>query len=129
MKYECVSSLHQKPTGHPVVDEIAGFARTIATRLRLDALVTLGSFRLMMVIPPFVQRMALSASLRKTFVTLFQLGASVQERDCGSPNHGSTVLSKRTSAQIRSPVRVRTKSPVPWRMPPPGTRRYAPNAG
>ncbi len=28
--------------------------------------------------------------------------------DRGSPNHGSTLLSKRVMAQIRSPVRVRT---------------------
>jgi membrane-associated phospholipid phosphatase len=37
--------------------------------------------------------------------------------DRGSPNHGSTLLSKRVMAQIRSPVRVRTNRPVPWRMP------------
>jgi hypothetical protein len=37
--------------------------------------------------------------------------------DRGSPNHGSTLLSKRVKAQIRSPVRVRTNRPVPWRMP------------
>src|SRR5215472_2601320 len=37
--------------------------------------------------------------------------------DRGSPNHGSTLLSKRVMAQIRSPVRVRTYRPVPWRMP------------
>jgi hypothetical protein len=37
--------------------------------------------------------------------------------DRGSPNHGSTLLSKRVNAQIRSPVRVRTNRPVPWRMP------------
>ena len=29
--------------------------------------------------------------------------------DCGSPNHGSTLLSKRVMAQIRSPVRVSTR--------------------
>ncbi len=28
--------------------------------------------------------------------------------DRGSPNHGSTLLSKRVMAEIRSPVRVRT---------------------
>ena len=33
--------------------------------------------------------------------------------DRGSPNHGSTLLSKRVTAQIRSPVRVRTRMPVP----------------
>ena len=38
-------------------------------------------------------------------------------RDRGSPNHGSTLVSKRVSAQIRSPARVRTNSPVPWRSP------------
>src|SRR5262249_39400656 len=43
--------------------------------------------------------------------------------DCGSPNQGSTLLSKRVMAPIRSPVRVRTKRPVPWRMPPVGARR------
>ena len=37
--------------------------------------------------------------------------------DRGSPNHGSTLLSKRVMAQIRSPARVRTYSPVPWLMP------------
>jgi len=48
--------------------------------------------------------------------------------DRGSPNHGSTLLSKRVTEQIRSPVRVRTRRPVPWRMPV-EARRYAPNAG
>jgi hypothetical protein len=33
--------------------------------------------------------------------------------DRGSPNHGSTAFSKRVMAQIRSPVRVRTKRPTP----------------
>jgi hypothetical protein len=33
--------------------------------------------------------------------------------DRGSPNHGSTLLSKRVMAQIRSLVRVRTKRPIP----------------
>src|SRR4029450_1686772 len=33
-KYGCVSSLHQKPTGQPVVVEVAGFEMTIATRFR-----------------------------------------------------------------------------------------------
>src|SRR5882672_4950799 len=37
--------------------------------------------------------------------------------DRGRPNHGSTLFSKRVMAQIRSPVRVRTNRPVPWRMP------------
>src|SRR5262245_48908611 len=46
-KYGCVSSLHQKPTGHPVVVDTAGFASTIATRFRFLALVTFGSLRLM----------------------------------------------------------------------------------
>jgi hypothetical protein len=36
--------------------------------------------------------------------------------DRSSPNHGSTLLSKRVMPQIRSPVRVRTRRPVPWRM-------------
>jgi 3-oxoadipate enol-lactonase len=35
----------------------------------------------------------------------------------GSPNQGRTLLSKRVMAQIRSPVRVSTYRPVPWRMP------------
>ena len=38
-------------------------------------------------------------------------------RDRGSPNHGSTLLSKWVIAQMRSPVRVRTMRPVPYRMP------------
>ena len=37
--------------------------------------------------------------------------------DLGSPNHGNTLLSKRVTEQIRSPVRLRTRRPVPWRMP------------
>jgi hypothetical protein len=37
--------------------------------------------------------------------------------ECGSPNHGKTLFSKRLMAQIRSPVRVRTNKPVPCRMP------------
>jgi hypothetical protein len=37
--------------------------------------------------------------------------------DRGSPNHGSTVFSKRVMAQIWSPVRVRTYRPTPWRTP------------
>ncbi len=37
--------------------------------------------------------------------------------DRGSPNNGSTLFSKRVMAQIRSPVRVRTYRPTPWRMP------------
>ena len=41
----------------------------------------------------------------------------------GSPNHGSTLLSKRVMAEIRSPLSVRTRRPVPWRMPPVGARR------
>src|SRR4029077_21052873 len=48
--------------------------------------------------------------------------------DRGSPNHGSTLASKRVMAQIRSPARVSTQKPVAWRIPA-GTRRYAPNAG
>ena len=35
----------------------------------------------------------------------------------GSPNHGSTLVSKRVTERIRSPVRVRTRRPVPCRMP------------
>jgi hypothetical protein len=38
------------------------------------------------------------------------------------------LLSKRVTEQIQSPVRVRTRRPVPWRMPV-EARRYAPNAG
>ncbi len=37
--------------------------------------------------------------------------------DRGSPNQGSMLFSKRVKAQIRSPVRVRTNRPLPWRMP------------
>src|SRR6185437_9373884 len=42
--------------------------------------------------------------------------------DRGSPNHGSTLLSKRVMAQIRSPARVSTYRPVPWLIPE-GVRR------
>ncbi len=48
--------------------------------------------------------------------------------DRGSPNHGNTLVSKRVTEQIRSPASVRTRRPVPWRIPD-GARRYAPNAG
>lgn len=37
--------------------------------------------------------------------------------DRGSPNHGNTLFSKRVMALTRSPVRVRTMRPVPWRVP------------
>src|SRR5262245_9134378 len=37
--------------------------------------------------------------------------------DRGSPNHGSTLLSKRVIAQIRSPLRVMTNRPTPWLIP------------
>ena len=37
--------------------------------------------------------------------------------DLGSPNQGSTLFSKRVMAQMRSPVRARTKRPTPWLMP------------
>jgi hypothetical protein len=40
------SSLHQKPTGHCVVVDMAGLAITIATRLGWSLLTTFGSFRL-----------------------------------------------------------------------------------
>ena len=43
--------------------------------------------------------------------------------DRGRPNQGRTLLSKRVTAQTRWPVRVKTKRPAPWRMPPPGVRR------
>jgi hypothetical protein len=42
--------------------------------------------------------------------------------DRGSPNDGSTLFSKRVMAQIRSPLRVSTYRPTPWRMPE-GARR------
>ena len=42
--------------------------------------------------------------------------------DRGSPNAGNTLFSKRVMAQIRSPLRVRTYRPVPWRTPA-GARR------
>ena len=58
----------------------------------------------------------------------YELGDDRLGSDRGSPNHGSTLVSKRVTEQIRSPERVRTKRPVPWRMPD-GARRYAPNAG
>jgi hypothetical protein len=45
-------------------------------------------------------------------LTAYRLGS-----DRGSPNHESTLLSKRVMAQIWSPVRVRTYRPVPWRTP------------
>src|SRR5215510_2263526 len=45
-KYGCVSSLHQKPTGHPVVVEVVGFEMTMAMRFRNLALTTFGSLRL-----------------------------------------------------------------------------------
>jgi imidazolonepropionase-like amidohydrolase len=45
-------------------------------------------------------------------LSLYRLGS-----DRGSPNHGSTLFSKRVMAQIRSPESVSTKRPVPWRMP------------
>ena len=35
----------------------------------------------------------------------------------GSPNHGSTLASKRVMPQIRSPARVSTQKPVAWPMP------------
>src|SRR5215510_2247137 len=47
-KYGCVSSLHQKPTGHPVVVEVAGFEITMAIRLRNLGLTTFGSLRLIL---------------------------------------------------------------------------------
>jgi hypothetical protein len=37
--------------------------------------------------------------------------------DRGSPNHPSTPSSKRVMAQTRSPLRVRTNRPTPWRTP------------
>src|SRR4030095_4191438 len=50
-KYGCVSSLHQKPTGHPVVVEVAGFEMTIATRFRDLGFTTFGSLMLMRTSP------------------------------------------------------------------------------
>ncbi len=37
--------------------------------------------------------------------------------DRGSPNDASTSLSKRVSAEMRSPTMVRRSRPAPWRMP------------
>jgi hypothetical protein len=37
--------------------------------------------------------------------------------DRGSPNDGSTLFSKRVMAEIRSPVSVSTKRPIPWLIP------------
>ena len=51
------------------------------------------------------------------------LAAYALSSDPGSPNHGSTVFSKRVAAQIRSPVRVRTKRPTPWLVPSVRARR------
>jgi hypothetical protein len=72
---------------------------------------------------PFCLVIDTSAMLESHAEAAYRLGS-----DRGSPNHGSTLLSKRVMAQIRSPVRVRTRRPVPWRMPV-AARRYAPNAG
>jgi hypothetical protein len=47
LKYGCESSDHQKPVGHPVVVETAGFEITIATRFLRFAFTGLESFRLM----------------------------------------------------------------------------------
>src|SRR5262245_24643531 len=47
-KYGCVSSLHQKPTGHPVVEDIAGFEMTMAMCFRNFGFTTFGSLRLML---------------------------------------------------------------------------------
>ena len=48
--------------------------------------------------------------IRTMFVLSLRAGTGAIElgSDRGSPNHGSTLLSKRVMAQIRSPVRVRT---------------------
>jgi hypothetical protein len=46
------------------------------------------------------------------------LGKADDQRgsDRGSPNDGRTPSSKRVTEQIRSPVRMRTRGPVPWRV-------------
>jgi len=70
-----------------------------------------------------------SGAIRAHLVTTFQVirgfGAlkSVEIRywpgsDSGSPNRGSTLLSKRVIAQTRSPARAMTMRPTPGRVPP-----------
>jgi hypothetical protein len=56
---------------------------------------------------------------RAAMVRFVQIYPSFRRRGShrGSPNDGSTLFSKRVMAQIRSPARVRTNRPVPWRMP------------
>jgi hypothetical protein len=58
--------------------------------------------------------------LVKSSHTLSRLRSEASYRsgsDRGSSNQGSTLFSKRVRAQIRSPARVGTNGPVPWRMP------------
>jgi len=57
-------------------------------------------------------RVAHRAAVKEPAVLAYRLGS-----DRGSPNHGSTLASKRVMAQIRSPARVSTWKPVAWRMP------------
>ena len=59
-----------------------------------------------------VERVGLWLRRNAIGTSVYRLGS-----DRGSPNHGSTVFSKRVIAQISSPARVRTKSPTPWLMP------------
>jgi CubicO group peptidase (beta-lactamase class C family) len=79
---------------------------------------------------------AFAEQRRTAWAALATIGTRKSERldhqsgsECGSPNHASTLLSKRVMAPMRSPVSVRTTRPVPWRMPPVEFRRYTPNAG
>jgi hypothetical protein len=49
---------------------------------------------------------------------LFMAGAGYRfGRERGSPNHGSTLASKRVMARMRRPARVSTQKPVAWPMP------------
>ena len=59
----------------------------------------------------FLETMAGAAHIHR-LETGYRLGS-----DRGSPNHGSTLLSKRVMALIRSPVTARTYRPTPWLMP------------
>src|SRR5919204_1226658 len=47
----------------------------------------------------------------------------------GSPNAGSTLVSKRAISLISPPARVRTINPIAWKTVPPGSQMYIPNAG
>ena len=90
-----------------LLDVVAAAARVrrryFGNRVKLNYLVNLKSGR------------CASARNRQDVLRLFQLPEGGSDR--GSPKDGSTLFSKRVMAQIRSPARVRTNRPVPWRMP------------